>query len=461
MFMKRYFALFPDLGTAKTFMMLREFLCMWQAGLVDALLVVAPIDVHRQWIDEELPAMTDVECVTTVWPERPSLEQDSRPRIFTIYPEAFRRTKSVFELCKKYMRSARVGLVIDESQMIMNAGSKTSKRIRALKPYSHYRRCGSGFPAPKGLIDYYAQYSFLSTQILKCKTKQQFMDKFCVLGGFRGKQIVGYKNEDEFNKLVAPYTYTVRLDECKDMPARTWLPEPGTSNSPFHVELTPEQERLITQIKKEFKATLGGSTINMPMALQRLTRIQQIACGFLPKLDDKNRVIGLRWIPELRTKALENVLDSTRGKVIIWSRFKPCINRLTKHFGDTAVCYQGGMTSAEKREAKEAFQRDPKITRLFAQPKSANAGFNGLTVSRYSLFWSNDHNRGIRRQIERRTWRLGQSKACVYGDFIAKGTFDMKIRDALISGQNVADGILSDIAGWRTEQSAPWASLIA
>src|SRR6185312_3829525 len=173
-----------------------------------------------------------------------------------------------------------------------------------------------------GLIKYYPQYSFLSPRILRCATKGEFMNRYCVMGGFRMQgrptEIKSYKNEDDFNRRVGPWSYHVKIDECHvapgakvQMPGRQWLT--------FPVELTPEQKRLITQVKKEFRAVLdSGEKVNLPMALQRITRVQQIACGFLPIGDETGHHHGLRWVPQNRTQALEDALDTTRGQVLLW-----------------------------------------------------------------------------------------------------------------------------------------------
>jgi len=473
---KKFFALFSDLGTAKTYMLLREFLALWFADLVDGILVIAPVNVHCQWIEEELPATTDTQCVTAAWPARPPILPTSRPRIFTIYPEAFRRKPEpparekgegigayrarckawrakrvdVHALMQEYLRSGRIGLIIDESQMIMTAGSKTTRRIKALKQLAAYRRIGSGFPDPKGLIDLYSQYSMLNTRILECETRQQFVDRYCVMGGFKDRQIVGYKNEEDFYARVAPYTYSFDLNNCHPLPGRNWKAMPGQSWLTTPVDLTDEQRRLIEQIKKEFRAVLAGNTIVMPMALQRLTRIQQIACGFLPELNELGQATGaIHQIPELRTEALEIMLACMRGKVVIWSRFSYCIDRLTRHFGNQATRYRGGIDMAERRANKDRFMRDPACRFLFAQPRSLGVGANGLTVARQNVFWSNNFDASIRRQAERRTWRIGQSQACIYIDLIARDTYDNQIRRTLINRQNVAQGILNNIAEWR------------
>jgi SNF2 family DNA or RNA helicase len=476
MLMKKYFALYSDLGTGKTYMLLRDFITTWLLGKVDGLLVIAPVGVHKQWISEELPKATTQECVTALWPEQPPMEKTELPRIFTIYPEAFRRKPkppkkqpdesreqwlerrrqwrkrrvNVFKVLERYLKSGRMGIVVDESQMLMNPDSSTSKRIRMLRDLSVYRRVSSGYPAPGGLHHYYAQYAFLNPGIIKISTYSDFKARYCELGGFRGKEIVGYKNEEEFYRLVAPYTYTVKLEDVVDMPERTWLME--------NIDLTPEQARIIRQIREEFLAELEEKTVFMPNVLQRLTRIQQATCGFLPVDVRENAEdepdIQMRSIPENRTKALEELVNRIDGKIVVWSRFSPCIERLTKHFGDIAVKYRGGMTAEERQHNKEQFQHNKHVRLIFAQPKSAGAGFNGLQVSRYTIYWSLSHNSQDRVQTERRTWRLGQSKACVYVDMLAKGTYDFNIRRAVMHRQNVSKNILENIAKWSKNKFA-------
>jgi hypothetical protein len=473
MIFKKWFALFSDLGTGKTYMLLRDFLTMWQAGSVDGILVIAPVDVHRQWVEKELPQVTDQECVTSIWPELPPLTKTDLPRIFTIYPEAFRRRptpplreqhealaaykarraiwkgrqRRVMYWMSRFLRSGRIGLIVDESQMMMDHKSQTAKAIRKLRDWAVYRRISSGYPAPGGKLEkYYSQYTFLSPSILKCKTYTNFTDQYCIKGGFKGKGIESYKNEDEFKDKIAPWTYTVELKDCMDMPERTWLEQ--------EVDLTTQQFNKIKQIKTEFLVELEKKTLYMPMILQRLTRIQQASCGFIPY--DANETaegrpdIRLEWIPELRTLALENLLDRTKGKVIVWSRFSPCIERLTKHFGKIAVKYRGGMSRDERLDSKARFIKDPRVRVIFAQPKSAGTGTDGFQEScRQAFYWSNSYDSSQRRQTERRTWRLGQSRACVYTDLIAPGTYDARIRDVIMSGQRMSDNFHRELAKWK------------
>lgn len=457
MLMKRYFALFSDLGTAKTYMIIRDFVTHFQAGLVDCLVVIAPKrSICSQWVNDEWYATTSMPRVGTMHPAEPPMAYRRYPRVFAIYPAAFRRrtkkSTAVFKRLVEFMTENRCAIVIDESQMLAAARSKQSSRIRRLRDLAVYRRITSGNPAPTGLMKYYPQYTWLSPRILRCTTQGEFQRRYCKMGGFRvhGRptQILEYKNEKDFHRRVAPHTYHVRLEDCHVRPGvKVAMPEKSWVT--FPVELTAVQAKLVKQIKKEFRAVLdSGEKVALPMALQRITRVQQIACGYLPIVDEKGRSHGLRWLPENRTKALEDVLETVRGKVIIWCHFRPAIERLACHFYEHSLLWQGGMTEQEENETKRLFINDSTKRWLFAQPYSAAEGLNGLTVARYSFYWSNAHNAQMRKQSERRTWRLGQNKACVYGDFIADGTYDLKIRNAVRSQQNVADDVLADIAAW-------------
>lgn len=473
MIFKKYFALYADMGTAKTFMLLRDFLAQWQAGVVDGLLVIAPIGVHEQWVEKELPKITKQKCITATWPTRPPLQKTWLPRIFTIYPEAFRRKlkppprrpgekrgdliirrrkwreahKDVIEILLEYLRSGRIGVVIDEAQMMMHNSSKTNKRIQELKEAAAYRRVASGDPAPSGLlINYYPQYTFLNSTILGVARRKDFERKFCEMGGFRGKQIVGNINEEKFYELTGPHTYIFDLKDAMDMPSQTFEIE--------QVPLTPEQKTLLKQIREEFKAELDNDTLYMPMVLQRLTRMQQLGCGFLPVQVDEDGegkpMFKMRTVPELRTRTLENLLLRIRGKVVIWSRFSPCIERLTKHFGeDIAVKYRGGMSKEERAHNKDRFIRDPKTKYIFAQYKSAGAGTDGLQVAQYTVYWSHTNDAGLRNQSERRIWRLGQEKPCFYFDMCARGTYDYQTRAAVHNHRKLSADIRANLSKWR------------
>lgn len=470
MFNKKVFALYPDLGTSKTAMLIRDFLDQWLCGEIDILFVIAPVGVHRQWIEEELPKVTTQKCITAAWPEPPPMQKTGLPRIFTIYPEAFRRKpkppprnkgESLGDFRKRrkvwrsthqdimiqlldYIKSARCMGVIDESQMIMNL-SKTLRRCLILKPHFVKRRIASGYPAPKGLIQYWPQYNWLDSKILNCPKRAQFVYKYCELGGYMGKEIVGDKNEEEFYRTVGPYTYTVPLEDCVDMPKRSWIEIP--------VELSPEQQRIIKQIKEEFKAELEEETLYMPNVLQRLTRIQQATCGFLPidvreKGEDKPN-IQLKWLKEYRTQALLTTLQQIKGKVIIWSRFRPCIERLSKVLGDQCVTFYGGDSQAQRADNKRRFIKDPKTRYILMQYKSGATGTDGLQeAARYTLYWSSSHDSQQRVQSERRTWRLGQKEKCVYGDLLARGTYDYQIRRVLMKRENVSKSIRNGIRQW-------------
>ena len=45
------------------------------------------------------------------------------------------------------------------------------------------------------------------------------------------------------------------------------------------IELTPEQQKVYKQMRKEALATLNGKTVTTMTALTQLMRLQQITCG--------------------------------------------------------------------------------------------------------------------------------------------------------------------------------------
>ncbi len=436
-----------QIGSGKSDLLLREFICAWQAGLADALFVVSKNDVHRQWVTEALPDCTALPCLAIAHPDHPPAIDPDRPTIFTMNVEAISH-KRTRHIAKRFLQSGRVAFIWDESADIKNIGSKRTKAAHWLAKFAVYRRTAAGFPNPLGLRDYYAQYKFLDWRILGLTSFGQFKDRYCVMGGFMGKAIEGYTNEDDFYQRVAPYTIHMPLPEAQETP----------SYMTRYVELTTQQRTLINQAAKELQIELNGKVFDTALAITRIIRVQQIACGFYPEFervelpDGRHKMVltKLHPIKNNRMAVLLETLQEFRGKVIIWSRFRPCIARLHKQFGEHAVGYHGGVDSKQRRTNKTRFIEDVKIKYLIGQPQSAGVGLDGLqAVSSAMVYWSNDFNALIRAQTEGRLQRTGQRHRVRVVDLIAKGTYDTRIRNVVRARRDIATDVRENIEAWR------------
>ena len=66
-------ALFADMGTGKSFMVINNFSMLYDKGRIDGVLIVAPKGVYRNWYDTEIPKHLPSHIVhrTAIWSPSP------------------------------------------------------------------------------------------------------------------------------------------------------------------------------------------------------------------------------------------------------------------------------------------------------------------------------------------------------------------------------------------------------
>jgi SNF2 family DNA or RNA helicase len=131
-------ALFADMGTGKSYMLINNFSMLYDKGLLNGVLIVAPKGVYRNWFDTEIPKHIPehVQYRMAIWNPQPrKAEEQALNSLFDITEdlkilvmnvEAFSTTRgskyaSRFLLCHDAM------MVIDESTTIKTPTSARSK----------------------------------------------------------------------------------------------------------------------------------------------------------------------------------------------------------------------------------------------------------------------------------------------------------------------------------------------
>ena len=124
---KPYYALLMDRGTGKTKVAIDTFSFLYKHGLIDAVLIIAPNEVHTRWITEHLPKdLHDDILPTALYWEGPKKRKEyvsklrtmidpskKELKIFSINIEAIITVKAS-AFIKKYLEVNRVITIIDE-----------------------------------------------------------------------------------------------------------------------------------------------------------------------------------------------------------------------------------------------------------------------------------------------------------------------------------------------------------
>lgn len=451
------FALFWEMGAGKTLASIMTAAWRYRKGEIDALVVLAPKGVYLNWENVELPKhMPDwVDWRAYSWRSTKAKTKKAQRAfeatithdglaVFAMNYEATITDKGGPAL-KRFLTERRCMLVCDESARLKTPGSKTSQRVVAAAKYAPVRRILTGTPISQGPFDVYAQVRVLDPDFWKDREMRNFalfQHRYAIFErrtnygtGQRFDALVRYRNLDELKGFVAEIS-----DRKLKSEVMAYLP-PKIYNTRIF-EMHPDQRRLYNQVRDEFRAILeSGEEVSGDFVMTRLTRLQQISCGFTGTDDEVNVPVGTN----VRLAALLELLDEVQGKAIVFARWTWEVDQICSALGDSCVRYDGQTSADDRVRAIEEFQNSPDGPRFFVGKVSV-AG-EGITLHRAGtvIFCSNSYRLDQRLQAEDRAHRAGMpDRAVNYIDLVADDTYDAKILDALRSKRDVGAEVTGD-----------------
>ena len=454
------YALFMEMGTGKSKVLVDNIAILYDRGAIKGALIVAPKGVYKNWDAIEFPThLPDhIECTKVLW--EPTATKKKQAELDTLFDdkgdlkilimnvEAFSTNKGL-DFARSFLNIfvGRALIGIDESTTIKNPTAKRTKNILKIGDLAKYRRILTGSPVTKSPLDLFSQCEFLDPYHLGHASYYSFRARYAnmVKRNFGGRQVqlvVSYRRLDELADILDKFSYRVLKEDCLDLPEKVFTKR--------LVELTPEQDKAYKQMKQMALAMLdNGEVMTTVNVMTQLMRLHQITCGHF-KADDGTTTA----LKNNRMDALLQLLEETDGKVIIWANYREDIKNivaaLKKAYGDAStVEYHGGVDSTLRQEHIAQFQQKNGPTRYFVG--NAQTGGYGITLTAANtvIYYSNSYDLEKRLQSEDRAHRIGQTGSVTYVDLIAENTVDDKIVKSLRNKINIANEIMGeDIKDW-------------
>jgi len=450
-------ALFAEMGTGKSFMIINNAAMLYDKGRIDAMLIIAPKGVYKNWYKSEIPKHMPehISYKMACWNPTPrkaeKMEMDAMfnavddLRILIMNIEAFSTEKGQ-QFAKIFLRVTDAFMAIDESTTIKTPTAKRTKAIVKIGKEARYRRIATGSPVTKSPLDLYSQCDFLGEDCLNYNSYYAFQARYAILVERKMpthtfKQVVGYRHLDELKNKLDRFAFRVTKDECLDLPDKIYLRR--------DVDLTSEQKKAYEQMKLMALSVLDQGLVSTNNALTQLMRLHQIVCGYV-KLDDGQEID----LPNNRLPELMELLAESDGKVIIWANYRKNIQAIKlaiqKEYGMTSVAAYYGDTDADERQDIVDKFSDPKSELRFFVGNPTTGGYGLTLVSSHTVvYYSNSFDLEKRLQSEDRAHRIGQTEKVTYIDLIATSTVDEHIVKALRNKINIASAVLGEeIKGW-------------
>jgi SNF2 family DNA or RNA helicase len=166
-------------------------------------------------------------------------------------------------------------------------------------------------------------------------------------------------------------------EQCLDLP-----PVVTTTRE---VPLTPQQAKYYNMLKERMVVQAAGETISAVNAAAGVSKLLQISCG-AAYTDDKE-VVEFDAAPRLGV--LEEILEETSRKVLIFALFRSSIDGIHTHLlkkGIAAECIHGGVTASKRADIIRRFQDTPDPRVLVMQPQATAHGIT-LTAADTVVFY--------------------------------------------------------------------------
>ena len=449
---KENFAYFMEMGTGKSKVLLDNAAVLYDKGLINGLLLIAPKGVYKNWYDSEIPTHLPDHIFKKVVLWKTSDKSKKQQKILnTMFEtgtdfhilimnvESFSKGDGI-KFAQKFLMCHKAMIAIDESTTIKTPTSNRTKSILSLRQDAKYRRILTGSPVTKSPLDLFSQCQFLDPWLLNHQSYYTFKARYAVtkkieVQGRRVEIVVGYRNLAELSEKIKPFSKRILKEDCLDLPAKSFIKHT--------VELTKEQKKVYEQMKKEAIAFLDGKMQSTATVMTQLMRLHQITCGHFTADDGT-----IKDLPCSRLTELMSILENVEGKTIIWSHYthdvKRIIAKIKEVYGDDSVVDYYGATESDQRSKNiKRFQTDPNCRFFVGTTHTGGYGIT-LTAGSTMIYFSNGYDLEKRQQSEARIDRIGQTKKMTYIDIMSQDTIDEHIVKALRNKVNIANKIMGE-----------------
>jgi len=327
-------------------------------------------------------------------------------------------------------------VVVDESHRIARHSTKSGKALwNKIGPKSKHRVCLSGTVLSNGPVDAFGQTLFADPSLFG-ESFMRFRSRFCVMGGFEGKEILGYQNVDQFRETLGQITHRVRIDDILELPPMV--------DEQIQIDLPKKTMAVYETLKNEFVAELTDGTVVADNILVKLLRLQQITSGYCPTEDPET---GRERIEVLDSEKIDAFTDKMkeidpREPVVVFVRFVYDIENIMKACADIdRPCYRisGGYDEMEQWEEDSDLGLGPVVV---VQIQSGGEGLD-FTRAHYCFMYSIGFSRREYVQARGRIRRPGQKAgSCYFYQMVARGTVDQYVYAAIGKKQKVVDSVV-------------------
>ena len=313
-------------------------------------------------------------------------------------------------------------VIIDEAHYIKNAQAQRTKLINDIVKNVDRLWLLTGTPMTSRPIDYFNLLSLVDSPV--SKNWMAYVIRYCEGYQFKAGprkvwNVMGASNLEELRDRTSG-TILRRLKE-------NVLDLPDKIITPVYLKLKSKQYEEVMGDYYDWYDKNPDESKSLTVQFSKLTKVRQIIA------DEKiTQTIEIA----------ENIIEQDK-KVIIFCNFTDSLNKITEHFGKTAVKLDGSMSKTSRQFSVDQFQENPKVKVFVGNIKAAGVGIT-LTAAEAVImndlsFLPSDHA-----QSEDRAYRYGQKNNVLVYYPIFENTIEGIIYDILNNKKLVISTVMGD-----------------
>lgn len=316
------------------------------------------------------------------------------------------RDKNIKEAVKKLIKRGEIdALIIDEVHKLVSPRAQQTKAILSLAPLIPYTLLLTGTILLNRPTDL-----FVPLKLIDAETKSftVFKNFYCIMGGYGGYQIVGYKHLDELQHRLSEVSVRVRKEDVLDLPDKLFVEE--------YLEMENKQTKIYQQVLESIVADIDKVVLN-PNPLAQMIRLRQATADTSILSDSVAESVKFD-----RAESLIEDIVANGDSVLVFSNWSEVIDnfeaRLTDKFSVAKIT--GKVTDVEAQ--KEKFNKDDCHVLLM----TTKAGGTGHTFNKatYIIFLDEPWTSADLQQAVARCHRIGQTKPVTIYTLMCKDTID-------------------------------------
>lgn len=323
-------------------------------------------------------------------------------------------------LCKQ----KRISMIaVDEIHKNKNPSSQQSKGLAKL--HTDCEIAMTGTPLMNTPLDLFFILKWLGYEK---HSFYQFRNHYCLMGGFGGYEVVGYKNLNELQDRLNNIMLRRRKEDVLDLPEKTYVEE--------YVDMTPKQKLIYEEVTAAIKMNIDQISI-APNPLAELIRMRQ-ATGYPGILSSQvNESAKLDRMEEIVEDAIFN-----GRKVVIFSNWTQITDVIWARLHNK---YRLSIITGETKD----IDRQDNVVEFQSGASQVIVGTigamgTGLTLhaGTVEIFMDEPWNRANKEQAEDRCHRIGQNNNVTIHTIMCKNTIDERIHELVYKKGELSDAIV-------------------